>query len=184
MKRPVLFLLVVAVSLAGCQTFMPAFTRMKPAYEELPADALKESALKIERAIQDGTPPELADTPALTLHAPPIQQAIQTRVSRAALVNELLDKGFAWERQNGHLYIIRNREYKQATTRRERDRNALIVTGEWDDRWMLYEQLRKVNDFPPKSLSAIQRIFHEARLEVMKTGQLYETGDGDPAPKQ
>ena len=105
-------------------------------------------------------------------------------LARIELVNELLDKGFAWERRNGHLYIIRNREYKEATTRRERDRNALIVTGEWDDRWMLYEQLRKVNDFPPKALTAIQRIFHEARVEVMKPGQLYENIDGEPVPKQ
>ena len=183
MKRPTLFLLIGCVSLAGCQTFIPAFTRLKPAYGELPVEALKESAVAIERAIQDGTAPELIDTPTLTYNAAPIQQAVQTRVSRAALVNELPDKGYAWERRNGHLYIIRNREYKRATTRRERDRNALIVTGEWDDRWMLYEQLLKVNRFPQKSLSAIQRIFHEARLEAMKTGQLYETVAGDPAPK-
>ena len=178
-----LVLLTVAALLAGCQTFMPAFTRMKPEYEELPVDTLKACALDIERAIQDGISPDLTDKPNLILNSPAIQQAITTRVSRTELVNELLDKGFAWERRNGHLYIIRSREYKQATTRRERDRNALIVTGEWDDRWMLYEQLRKVNDFPPKTLTAIQRIFHEARLEVMKPGQLYETVDGDPAPK-
>ncbi len=177
-------LLLTLVLVVGCQTFLPAFTRMRPKYEELPVDTLKESALEIERAVQDGNVPQLADKPNLILVAEPIQQAISTRVSRAELVNELLDKGFAWERRNGHLYIIRTREYKQATTRRERDRNALIVTGEWDDRWMLYEQLCKVNKFPPKTLTAVQRIFHEARLEVMKTGQLYESLDGEAVAKQ
>jgi hypothetical protein len=168
----------------GCQTFMPAFTSMRPDYDELPAETLRETAIEIETAIQAAKVPELTNKPNLILDAPAIQQAIATRVSRIELVNELLDKGFAWERQNGHLYIIRNREYKQATTRRERDRNALIVTGEWDDRWMLYEQLRKVNNFPPKTLTAIQRIFHEARAEAMKTGQLFENEEGDPVPKQ
>lgn len=177
-------LLSAVILSAGCQTFMPAFTRLKPEFEELPVETLKESALEIEHAIQDGKVPELTDKPNLILQAPAIEQAISTRASRIELVNELLDKGFAWERRNGHLYIIRNREYKEATTRRERDRNALIVTGEWDDRWMLYEQLRKVNDFPPKTLTAIQRIFHQARVQVMKPGQLYENVDGDPVPKQ
>lgn len=184
MKTTIHVLAAMVILSTGCQTFMPAFTRTQPEYEELPVETLKESALEIERAIQDGTVPELSNKPNVILEASPIQQAINTRVSRIELVNELLDKGFAWERRNGHLYIIRDRDYKEATTRRERDRNALIVTGEWDDRWMLYEQLRKVNDFPPKTLTAIQRIFHEARVEVMKPGQLYENIDGDPVPKQ
>ncbi|MFO7976000.1 MAG: hypothetical protein R6V12_15355 [Candidatus Hydrogenedentota bacterium] len=175
---------LTAVLIVGCETFGPAFTRGEPEYDELPVATLKENALEIERAIQDGKVPELTNSPNLILETPAIQQAVSTRVSRIELVNELLDKGFAWERRNGHLYIIRNRAYKEATTRRERDRNALIVTGEWDDRWMLYEQLRKVNDFPPKSLTAIQHIFHEARVEVMETGQLYENIDGEPVPKQ
>ena len=79
---------------------MPAFTRMKPAYEELPADALKESASKSSAPSRTEPLPNLP-TPRAYPQCAPIQQAIQTRVSRAALVNELLDKGFAWERQNG-----------------------------------------------------------------------------------
>ena len=54
MKKLTLVLAVMVALSAGCQTFMPAFTRMKPEYEELPVETLKESALEIERAIQEG----------------------------------------------------------------------------------------------------------------------------------
>ncbi len=182
MKNTALFMVIIF--LAGCQTFVPAFTRMKPAYEELPVETLKATVLQIEQAVQEGRVPELTDKPDLKVDTPAIRQSITARVSRSELVNQLLDRGFAWERRNGHLYILRSREYKQATTRRERDRNALIVTGEWDDRWMMYENLRKVNGFSPRTLTAIQRIFHEARTEVMRPGQLYENAEGDPVPIQ
>ena len=63
----------------------------------------------------------------------------------------------------------------------ERDR-MLYRHGEWTTAGCSTSSSAK-NDFPPKTLTAISAIFHEARLEVMKPGQLYETVDGDPAQK-
>ena len=53
--------------------------------------------------------------------------------------------------------------------------------SENDDRWMLYEALLKDNNYPPRSLSAIQRIFFEARIEFLSDGQRFENESSDIA---
>jgi hypothetical protein len=55
--------------------------------------------------------------------------------------------------------------------------------GENNDRWTIYEQLVKINNLPPASLSAVQRIFYEARLDHVKRGQPYENEAGERVVK-
>lgn len=185
MNKPLVYgLVALAVALAGCQSVVPAFGRITPDYSELPADALRQVALEIEQAVKRGDQDFAPDDrDGIVLSTPTVRQAIRTRAARIQLTDEILNAGHAWERRNGHLYILRDRDYKRATTRRVRDRNAMMVTGEWDDRWALYEGILKAGKFSPRSLSAIQRIFHEARLQVMDSGQKYEDASGKVAVK-
>ena len=104
---------------------------------------------------------------------------MRRRAARSELLSTLLDSGFAWEKRNGHVYILSDREYKKATTRRERDRDALLLSGESGDRWALYEGIQDASNLSPKSLTAIQRIFFEARIQCMEEGQQYEDESGE-----
>ncbi len=175
---------MIAIALVGCQSFVPAFVKTKPDYSEVPTEALRDLALSIEKAVQAGDTSYIPEnTGGLVIDTRELKQAVRTRAARSGLVNKFLDAGFGWERQNGHLYIIRDKAYRQATTGKERSRNALMVSGEWDNRWLLYEGLRKESNLPPKALSAIQETFHKARLECMKKGQKYESESGDAAAK-
>ena len=176
MKRSVLLLLVLGM--AGCHTFV----KMKPDYSEVPADALRAVALEIERAVQEGNrQPEIASRDGVLVDGDVVKQAIRTRAARSELVNAFRASGHAWERRNGMLHIIRSEEYKKLGDRHDRDRKALLIYSEEQDRWALYEGIIKDSNFPPRSLGAVQRIFHEARLELMPAGQKYEDAAGNVA---
>jgi hypothetical protein len=175
-KILVIPMLVAAV--AGCHTF----TRVKPDYRDLPVDALREVALEIEQAVQRGDrEPEISDREGIVVSTEAIRHAIRTRAARSELVNELLDRGHGWEKRGGLLATDRGKEYKKATTRQQRDRDALLVMSENDDRWVLYEGILKASGISPKSLSATQLIFFEARVKCMRNGQKYEDESGERA---
>ncbi len=57
------------------------------------------------------------------------------------------------------------------------------MMSENDNRWQLYEGIRRDSDLRPKALDAIQEIFYRARLEVLEDGALYEGDDGSPVMK-
>ena len=163
----------------GCSTVVRPFVHLKPDYSELPADALREVALEIEKAVQAGDrDAQIADRAGLVLGDDAIRQGIRTRAARAELLNEFLDTGHVYEGNRGLVVILRTKAYKEATTRRQRDRNALLVMGENSNRWAIYEGLIKASALSPKSLSAIQDAFHQARVQCMKTGQKYEDATG------
>ncbi|MBN2307455.1 MAG: hypothetical protein JXR94_00700 [Candidatus Hydrogenedentes bacterium] len=171
-------IVLLVASLAGCHVF----AKTKPHYAALPVDSLREVALEIEKAIQDGNrTPEIADRDGIVVSSDTMRQAIRTRAARAELVSALLDTGHAWERRDGLLYVIRSGEYKKFGTRKGRNRDAMIVFSENDDRWRIYEAIQHDGHFPGKSLSAIQRIFFEARIQCMREGQKYEDESGKPA---
>jgi hypothetical protein len=158
--------------------------KMKPDYAELPADTLREIAVQIEQAVKDGErEPQIEDRGGVVLSTDAIKQAIRTRAARAHLVEAFLQTGHAWERRNGLMDIIRSSEYKKFGTSRERDRNAMVVMGENADRWALYEGIIDAGNFPAKSLGAVQRIFFEARLQVIADGIKYEDESGNAAYK-
>ncbi|GMW02573.1 MAG: hypothetical protein AMXMBFR84_37090 [Candidatus Hydrogenedentota bacterium] len=173
MKRLVFAGLLVLAS--GCHTFM----KVKPDYTTLPEETLRVVALEIEQAVKDGNrEAAIKNQGEVVVETDEIQQAIRTRAARSALVLAFLQTGHAWERSNGTLAIIRSEAYKKLGTKLDRDRNALMVMGENADRWSLYESIQKSSKFPPRSLPAIQRIFFDARVQVMDAGLKYE-GEGE-----
>ncbi len=183
MKRST-FLTVAVMLAAGCQSVVGTVAHVKPDYSELPAEAVRAAAEQIERDVIAGR--RDADLPAvqgLSLDSAAVKQAVRTRAARAELVNQLLDAGYAWEKGNGHIYLRPNGAYKKATTRQQRDRNAMIVAGETNDRWAIYEGIMEANHLSPGALSAVQKLFFEARTQVMRDGQQYEAASGEVAVK-
>lgn len=165
---------VFLLLLAGCNT-TNALIRVSPDYTDLPADDLRQLAGSIESIVAAGEEAyDLEPPPGIAVEIPEIRQAIRTRAIRSELVSELLDTGFALEERNGLIAVIRNSAYKKATNSRQRDRDALVVMSENDNRWSLYEGLLKANNWPPRSLSAVQEIFFEARVPLLKPGQRHE----------
>lgn len=173
MSKAVLFLAALTI-LAGCNT-TNAFISMKPDYSALPADDLKRVAASIEAIVAAGNEEFLLEGPGgLIVDTPDIRQAVRTRAIRQPLVSEFLDGGFGVEQRNGLLKIQRGSDYKKATTRNQRDREALVVMSENDNRWTIYEGLLEANNWPPNTLSAIQETFFLERVPLMKTGQPHE----------
>jgi hypothetical protein len=157
---------------------------LKPDYTEVPEESLRAAAMEIERAVQRGDrEPQLSDREGLVLSAERIRHAISTRAARAQLVNELLEKGHAWERRNGHLYLLNSKEYAKTVERPQKRIDALVVTEEAGSRWAIYEGLMEENNYSRKAMEAVQVIFHEARLAVMDEGYLYENEAGEMVAK-
>ncbi|MCP4643468.1 MAG: YdbL family protein [bacterium] len=176
MKRYILMLTVLGLTASGCHTFV----RIKPDYAELPTESLRTVALEIEQAVRDGNrTPEIADRDGIVINSDIAIQALRTRAARSELVDQFRDSGFACERPNGLIDILNSKEYKNSRGRHAKDRDALLVYSENQDRWRLYESIRKDSNFPPRSLSAIQQIFYETRLQCMKNGQKYEDAAGE-----
>jgi hypothetical protein len=178
--------IVLAVgALAGCVSTGPVatpFTRGKVDLSAVPEEPLRAAAAEIERQVADANrEPTLTDREGLVVDTPRIRQAVRTRAARIELVQALLDAGYAWERPNGRLWIIRNQEYKKATTGRRRDIDAITVNGENQDRWAIYEELLEANKIGQGGLSAVEQVFFEERKAFMKPGQKFEGEDGLPA---
>ncbi len=170
--------LFFSLLLSSCGTFR-SFIRITPDYSELPKEELVKTAQYIEEKIWAGErEPDLSKINGINLDTPQIKQAIRTRAVRSELIKDLLDKGFLYEQNGGLMAILRNSAYKRSTTRQQRDKNALIVMGENSDRWALYEGIIKANNYPPKSLSAIQETFYQARTQILQPGHKYQTPDG------
>lgn len=175
MRRMVVGAALVAVCALGCQTFLGDLIPTRPDYTALPSEALLETAREIEQAVADGNRDfAIADRGGVVVNGDMILQAIRTRAARSQLVDEFRASGHAAEKSNGLIEIVNSKAYKKATTRRQRDRNALLVVGENDNRWAIYEGIRKASHFPPKSLTAIQETFFQARVELLDAGRLYD----------
>ena len=182
MKR--LMVLFSAPLLMGCATIARPITASAPDFSKVPEQVLREVAHEIERAVQDGDREAVFENrEQLTIDTDEILQAIRTRIARSSLIDAFRDTGFVFEQRNGLIKIIRSAEYKKQGTSRDRDRNALLIIGENNDRWALYEGLVKLNDLPSGSLDGLRVIFAEARFRIMKPGQKIESPDGEIVPK-
>jgi len=158
--------LVVGVVATGCAT-TSSLIRLAPDYSAIPQQSLMEIALEVEQAVLAGErEPQIADRADVIINQPELIQAIRTRALRNELVRELRALGYVYENESGLIGINRGREYKRATTSRERDRHALLVMSENENRWQLYEGLLKANNWSPRSLSAVQETFASARRQV------------------
>ena len=173
---------VLLALLAGCQSVTGGLMSLRGGYADIPVDALREVAGEIEQAVAEGNQEaSIADRSGIVVGTEPIKQAIRMRAARRELLDAFLDSGFAWERRNGQVWVIRSRDYKKAGTSRDRDRDALMVSSECANRWTIYEGILKASNFSPKELPAVQRIFFEERIKNMKPGQKYEDESGNEA---
>lgn len=164
------------VVLTGCGVL----TRVRPHYNELPVDSLREVALEIERAVQAGNrTADIQDRDGIVVNTEAIRQAILTRAARAELVDQFRDTGHCWERRDGKLWVIRSNEYKRFGTKRGRNRQALIVINENTSRWTIYEDILDESHFPQGALKEIELVFFEARIRCMPEGQKFEGEDGE-----
>lgn len=178
-------MLLLGAFLAGCVSIASPFVHIKPDLTTVPADGLRAVAREIETAVQKGErDAQIEKHGGIAVNYDVIRQAIRTRAARASLINDLLNTGHAREDRNGLVSILRSKAYKKSTTAKQRDRNALLVMSENADRWTLYEGIREANKLRGKSLSAIQDIFHDARVACMSAGQKYEDAAGGTAVKE
>lgn len=165
--------LVLVMALAGCKT-TNAFVHLKPDYTSLPVENLKTLAAEIEGIVAAGEAEFAVESVGdIRVDVPAIRQAIRTRALRHELVSALLDSGFAREEANGLIAIKRSSAYKKATTSRQRDREAMLVMSENGNRWSIYEGLVEANGWEPRSLSAVQEVFFNARVPLLTSGQEY-----------
>ncbi|MCX5759718.1 MAG: DUF1318 domain-containing protein [Candidatus Hydrogenedentes bacterium] len=178
-------LLVLSIVMAaGCHTVANPFVHQKPDPGSVPTDALKTVALAIEQAVEKGDRDAIvADQGGIVVSDEIVRQAIRTRAIRSVLVTQMRASEFACEKRNGMLYILRSAKYKQATSSKDRDRDAGIVMSENNDRWTLYEGIAKSSKLPSRSLSAIEQAFFDARVQCMREGQTYEDASGALVPK-
>lgn len=173
-------MLIVALMLFSCGTVLHPFVRIAPNYSIVDADKLQKCAEYIEEQIWMGNrEPDLNVVEGINLDTPTIRQAIKTRSARVELVKSLFDKGYIYEQNNGLVAIQRNRNYKRSTNRRERDKNALVVMGENNDRWALYEGIVEANNYPSRALSTVQDIFYRAQVNVLQQGHKYQNDQGE-----
>lgn len=171
------------VLVTGCRTVVNPFTHLKPDYSELPVDALRAAALQIEQAVRAGErEAALTDQPGLVLNEA-VRQAVRTRAARSAMLYTFLDTGFGCELRNGLVEVVRGKDYKGATDSRQRDRDALLVMHENEDRWNIYEGILDANGLAPRALSAIQETFYQCRIELLTPGQKYEDASGERLTK-
>lgn len=170
---------VLAFLVAGCASVANPFTRQEPSFKGMPEKGLRAAAHDIEAIVLRGDrEAAAANRDGLILDTPQIQQAVRTRAARSELVQQLLASGFVYEQRGGLIAIMRNKEYKAATTSRDRDRNALVVLSENQDRWALYEGILEANRFGARNLSAVQSAFAAARRDLLPSGSLYEDEGG------
>ena len=153
-----------------------------PDLSRVPAETLRALASAIEREVRDGNRRATFENAGLAI-GEEVLQAIHTRAARGEIVNAFLDTGFGWEKNNGLLAILRSNEYRLSGSSRSKDRDALVVMGENDDRWAIYEGLVAANGLGNSSLSAVQAIFAQVRIELLPAGQKYQDDAGEVAFK-
>lgn len=167
------------LTLAGCISANP-FTPVKPVFDTIPEDDFRTLARNVEAAVAASNREAEIEVPAgLSIDRDDIKQAIRTRAARQEIIDTLRDSGFGVEQANGLIAVDRGNDYERATTRRQRDRNAVLVMGENNDRWALYEGLLKANDLPGKALGAIQAVFAQERRAFLEPGHRYEDKEGE-----
>jgi len=174
---------LLIAALAGCAITAP-FVHLKPDYTDLPTDALRAVAEQVESAVQRGDrEPEIADRDGVVISSQRVKQAIRMRAARAEILNDFRDTGYARENRNGLIKLLHSKEYRQNTTKRERDRYAMVVYNENRDRWAIYEGIIEASNYASRVLPAVQETFFIARLNHLSEGHKYEDETGGLAVK-
>jgi len=181
MKHVILWMGIIMLC-AGCVSIRNTFSSVTPNFDVVPEDDLRQVASRIEEAVLKGERnPEIATPPSITIDTPEVQQAIRARAARTELLQEFRSTGHIWERRDGLVWIIRSKDYAKSRSRRDKDRETLLINNENQNRWTLYEGLIKANNWSSKALPAVQVIFQEERLPYLESGNVYETEAGERA---
>ncbi|MBP9003588.1 MAG: hypothetical protein KBH78_08205 [Candidatus Hydrogenedentes bacterium] len=169
-------ILVVATGCATVSSLSPF--RFTPNAADLPRESVDQLAREMESKVAAGDRAmELTPREGLVIREG-VLQAARTRAIRSDLVKNLLRSGYAVEQRNGTIALIRDKEYRKATTSRERDRNALIIMSENADRWTIYEGLIRDSKLKGSALSGIQDAFYQARISLLEPGMKYQDEEG------
>lgn len=176
----ILLCAAITVLCAGCVHIGNPFGTMRPDFNAVPEQELRTVAKTIEQAVAEGNREAvIADLGGVVVNDPRVLQAIRTRAARREPLDAFLTTGFCCELPSGLVTTLRSSAYKKATTKLERDRHAMLVMGENNDRWALYEGIVKTSNFQPDALGAVQRIFYEERLNFLKPGSSYQTPEDE-----
>jgi hypothetical protein len=178
-------LLSAPVVLGGCASG-PAipFTRGSANMDTVPEADLRAVAEAIEAAVRAGeAEPKIANHGAIVADFPTLQQAVRSRALRSNLIDRFLESGHAYETDNGLVAVLRTKEYKSEGTAQDRDRDALLVMSENNNRWTIYEGIVENSKLPQRSLAAVQEIFRQVRQANLKPGQKFQAPGSEIAVK-
>lgn len=162
--------------LGGCASG-PAipFTRGAANLDSVPEVDLRAVAESIEAAVRAGeTEPKIANHGAIVADFPALQQAVRSRALRNNLIDRFLESGHAYETDNGLVAVLRTKEYKSEGTSQDRDRDALLVMSENNNRWTIYEGIVENSKLPARALASVQEIFRQVRQANLKPGQKFQ----------
>jgi len=174
--------LLALLATAGCSSFDNPLWRSKADYTEVPAEVLHDLALEIEQIVMNGDHGvQVKGRDGVELADPLIKQAIRSRTMRYKLLVPIYEEGYICEKPNGHLYLydILAKEYRKSRTRREKNRDALIVSNETNDRRRLYMAIIEANNYKARARTAVEEIFYKARISILPDGYKYENMDGE-----
>ncbi len=175
----------LALVLAGCATTpsMP-FLRGEPKLDSVPEAELRAVAEAIEQAVREGNKDAgITNQGPIVAEFPELQQAVRSRALRAPLINGFLDSGHAYETDNGLIAVIRTKEYKAEGNAQDRDRDALLVMSENNNRWTIYEGLVEKSNLPARALASVQEVFRQVRVQNLGAGQKYQEPGGEITAK-
>jgi len=180
MTSSIRYALVILLFLPACSTVQSVISNVAPDYQEIPADSMRETAVRFEQDVLDGVrDPEISDLPGLKLNTDEIKQILTNRAARVHLIQEFLDTGHGREQKNGKVAIIRTKAYRDSKSKQQKDRDALFIISENRNRDSLYTAIQETNQLSPAGRVAVIKTFVQARIQLMKEGQKYEDESGD-----
>lgn len=170
---------------AGCaSTPSVPFIRAEPKLDTVPEAELRSVAEAIEAAVREGnTSPAIQNAGPIIADFPELQQAVKSRALRHKLISAFLDSGHAYETDNGLVAVLRTKQYKAEGTAQDRDRDALLVMSENNNRWTIYEGLVEHSKLESRALASVQEIFRQVRVDGMAPGQKYQQPGGEIVAK-
>ena len=127
----------------------------------------------LEPVWQAVSPLPVAYAEALKTSSPAVTEISQRLRERHAQLEALKKKGYAGENNRGYVEL---REAKRIEDPEERNRAQRIIAAENKDRKKLYKEIAQINKENHVSVSMVERVFAQKRLERAKPGELFQLG--------
>lgn len=171
----VLFLTACCL-LPGCASGPSVpFLKGSAKLDSVPEADIRAVAEEIEAAVRAGEKePKIKNHGAIVADFPELQQAVRSRAIRFPLLDGFLSSGHAYEADTSLIAVLRTKAYKSEGSSLDRDRDALLVMSENNNRWSIYEGIVKHSKLPARSLASVQEIFRQVRVAGMKPGQKHQ----------